>query len=58
MVLYIPGEYIKANRQYALLGMNKAGQVILFADTDLNPNTVTVNLANMDGYAFDLIYKD
>lgn len=58
MTLFIPGEYFKANRQYALLGMNKAGQVILFSDTDQNPNTVTVNLANMDGYAFELIYKD
>lgn len=58
LTLSIPGEYIKGGRQYALLGMNKAGQVILFADTDNNPNTVTVNLANMDGYAFNLIYKD
>ena len=58
MTLSIPGEYIKAGRQYALLGMNKARQVILFSDTDQNQNTVTVNLANMDGYAFELIYKD
>ena len=58
MTLFIPGEYIKAGRQFALLGMNKAGQVILFADTDRNPNTVTVSLVNMDGYAFDLIHKD
>ena len=58
LTLSIPGEYIKAGRQYALLGMNKAGQVVLFTDTDRNPNTVTVSLANMDGYAFVLIYKD
>ena len=58
MTLFVPGEFINAKRQYALLGMNKAGQVILFADTDQNLNTVTVNLANMDGYAFELIYKD
>ena len=58
MTLFIPGEYIKAGRQFALLGMNKDRQVILFADTENNPNTVTVNLANMDGYAFYLIYKD
>lgn len=55
MVLNIPGDYIKAGRQFALLGMNKGGQVITYADTDLNPNTVTVNLTNMNGYAFFLI---
>ena len=58
MVLNIPGEYIKAGRQFALLGMNKGGQVISFADSDLNPNTITVKLTNMNGYAFYLIYKD
>lgn len=58
MTLFIPGEFIKSGRQFALLGMNKGGQVISFNDTDLLPNTVTVNLSNMEGYAFDLIYKD
>ena len=57
MTLYIPAQYIKANRQYAILALDKNGQVHVLADTDHLSNAVTVNL-NLEGYAFELIYKD
>lgn len=57
MTFYVPEQYLKTNRQYAILAIDKNGQVHMFADTDHIPNSVTVNL-NVEGYAFDLIYKD
>ncbi len=55
--LYIPSEYIKTGRQYGLLAIDNAGNILVLNDTDANPATVTVNV-NHTGYAFDLIYKD
>ena len=57
MTLYVPAQYIKANRQYAILALGKNGQVQALQDTDILSNAVTVNL-NLEGYAFELIYKD
>ena len=55
--LYIPSEYIKAGRQYGLLAIDNAGNILVLNDTDADPATVTVNV-NHTGYAFELIYKD
>lgn len=55
--LLIPAEYIKAGRQYAVMGIGKGGAVKVFTDQDANPNTITINL-NLEGYAMELIYKD
>ena len=55
--IVIPKEYRKAGRTFALMGLDKNGVVIFLNDTDTNPDTLTVNL-NIEGYAFDLIYKD
>ncbi len=56
-VLTIPYQYQKAGRKYALMGLNKNGQAIYFADEDLSDTTITTTL-NIDGYAFMLIYSD
>ncbi len=57
LTLIIPTEYRKAGRQFAILAMGKNGNVVLLSDTDTSPNTITVAL-NIEGYAFELIYKD
>lgn len=55
--LFIPADYLKAGRQYAVMGIGKGGIVKIFTDQDTNPNTITINL-NLEGYAMELIYKD
>ena len=57
MTLYVPAQYLKANRQYAILAIDKQGKVHVLADKDLLSNAVTVDL-NIEGYSFELIYKD
>ena len=57
LTIIIPKEYRKLGRTFALMGLDKNGGVVIFNDTDTNPDTLTVNL-NIEGYAFDLIYKD
>jgi hypothetical protein len=55
--LSIPPEFLKAGRTYALRVIDKSGNVILLPDADNKPDTITVSV-NVEGYAFDLIYKD
>ena len=55
--LLIPSQYQKAGRQFALVALDKTGKAYLLPDTDTNPNTITVAV-NLEGYAFELIYKD
>lgn len=57
LTIIIPKEYRKAGRIFALMGLDKNANVVILNDTDTNPDTLTVNL-NIEGYAFDLIYKD
>ena len=57
LTLFIPTEYQKAGRQFAIIALEKGGRTIVLYDTDTNPRTVTVEL-NHTGYAFSLIYKD
>lgn len=57
LTIHIPKEYRKAGRTFALMGLDKNRGVIFLNDTDKNPDTLTVNL-KIEGYAFDLIYKD
>lgn len=58
LTLYIPSDYIKAGRQYALMGMDQGGQVHIYSDTDAQLGTVTTVPLNLQGYAMELIYKD
>lgn len=55
--LYIPGQFQKAGRQYAVMAMDKYGVVHIYQDTDALPFVFTAPL-NFEGYAFNLIYKD
>ena len=57
LMIIIPKEYRKAGRTFALMGLDKNAKVVILNDTDTNPDTLTVKL-NIEGYAFDLIYKD
>lgn len=57
LTVYIPAELRKAGRSFALMGIDKNGNVKLFTDTDKDPLSITVDL-NLEGYAFDLIYFD
>ena len=55
--LTIPPEFRKAGRTFAIQALDKSGKVRLLPDRDNNPNTITVDV-NLEGYAFELIYKD
>ena len=55
--LYIPGQYQKTGRTYAVMAMDKYGQIHIYQDTDALPFVFTSPL-NFEGYAFNLIYKD
>ena len=57
LTLYIPAQYQKAGRQFAIMGIDQSGKVETFPDTDTSEATVTVNLS-LSGYALDLVYKD
>ena len=54
----IPTRYQKDGRKFAILGIDQYGKVKIFYDTDTTADTITVNLINFPGYAFDLIYCD
>ena len=55
--LTIPPEFRKAGRTFAIQAIDKNGKVLLLTDSDKDPNTITVDV-NLEGYAFELIYKD
>ena len=53
----IPAELRKAGRTFAIIALDKNGKTFVLPDTDTDPNTITVAF-DLEGYAFDLIYKD
>ena len=55
--LYIPREFQKNGRTFAITALDEKGKVHLFSDIDTSPETITCNI-DINGYAFDLIYKD
>lgn len=55
--LTIPPELRKAGRTFAIQALDKNGKVLILPDKDKNPDTITVDV-NLEGYAFELIYKD
>lgn len=57
MWINIPRYLRTPGRQFALLGVDKTGQVTIFRDLDADPDTLAV-MINLEGYAFELIYKD
>ena len=57
MWINIPRYLRTPGRQFALLGVDKTGQVTIFPDLDADPDTLAV-MINLEGYAFELIYKD
>ncbi|MDO5575136.1 MAG: DUF6273 domain-containing protein [bacterium] len=58
LTIYIPDEYLKSGRTFALIGIDKYGKTHYFTDTDLKADSITINIEGFEGYAFDLIYKD
>ncbi|MCR5734272.1 MAG: InlB B-repeat-containing protein [Lachnospiraceae bacterium] len=54
----IPAQYQKPGRTFMILALLKGGKVVTYDDSDNDPETITVNLNNVNGYAFDLNYKD
>ena len=57
IVLYIPEAYQKKGRKYAIMAIDKSGNVSILEDTDIYPNLVTVT-PGLEGYAYELIYSD
>ena len=57
LCIFVPQELRKAGRTYAVMGLDKNGKVVVFNDTDKDPDILTANV-NLEGYAFSLIYKD
>ncbi len=57
LTIIIPGELVKAGRQFALIGLDKNGKAVTFRDIDTDPNTLTA-IINIEAYAFDLIYTN
>ena len=59
LVLYIPPEYQKTDRTFALLGIDKNGNTKKFTDSDTGGASITIaDLGEFAGYAFSLIYTD
>jgi hypothetical protein len=50
-------QFQKTGRQFAIMGINKDGKVILFENTSKVPFNVASDIS-LEGYAFELIYKD
>lgn len=57
IVLYIPEAYQKKGRKYAIMAIDKSGNVSILEDTDIYPYLVTVT-PGLEGYAYELIYSD
>lgn len=57
MKVTIPSQFIKAGRQFAILALDKSGNIHTYPDTDASDGTVSANI-NFEGYAFSLVYKD
>ena len=55
--LLIPADLQKSGRTFKLLAIDKSGKVFILPDLDNDPTTITVKF-NLEGFAFDLIYKD
>lgn len=57
IVLYVPEEYQRTNRKYAIMAIDKNGNVKILEDTDSSQYLVTVS-PRLEGYAYELIYLD
>ena len=57
LMLCVPEGLQKTGREYAVMGIDKNGRVTVFTDTDKQPFVLTSRLY-LEGYAFELIYKD
>lgn len=55
--LYVPAAYQKDGRQYAIMALDKNGAVKIIYDADKIAQLVTAS-PNVEGYAYELIYKD
>lgn len=58
LTISIPTKYQKSGRTFGIIGVSKQGKPQVFADTDANANTITINVEGFEGYAFSLIYTD
>ncbi len=57
IVLYVPEAYHKKGRKYAIMAIDKSGNVTILEDRDIFPYLVTVT-PRLEGYAYELIYSD
>lgn len=57
IVLYVPEAYHKKGRKYAIMAIDKSGNVTILEDRDIFPYLVTVTPC-LEGYAYELIYSD
>ena len=57
IVLYVPDAYQKKGRKYAIMAIDKSGNVTILEDTDIYPYLITVS-PRLEGYAYELIYSD
>lgn len=57
LCMFIPDQYKKAGRTYALTALDRTGKVHIFDDID-NSNSTIISNIDVDGYAFELIYRD
>ena len=55
--MYVPADILKKNRQYAIMALDKNGQVKMINDADNIEQLITAS-PNTEGYAYALIYKD
>ena len=55
--LLIPADLQKPGRTFEIHAVDKSGKVIVLPDLDNDPATITVAF-NLEGFAFDLLYKD
>ena len=58
LVLYIPGAFQKKGREYAVMAVDENGKVHLYNNTVGRSPFVFTSGINLNGYAFNLIYKD
>ncbi len=57
LCIFVPVGLRKAGRSYAVIGIDKNANVLMFNDTDAVPDTLTADI-NFEGYAFSFIYRD
>ncbi len=58
MTINIPKYLRKEGRQFMIMAVDKNGNLFVYADNDLNADTLSVTIPKVEGYAFTVIYTD